>query len=474
MIRRVSPAANTESNADIDTNAATSAPAPSRLLRERRFAPFFWVQFSGALNDNIFKVGFTSVVTYQSVLFGVGNAGEAAFLIAAIFVLPFLLFSATAGQLADKYDKAVLMRAVKTFEIGIMVLVSGGFLLHSARLLYVGVFLMGLHSTLFGPAKYAYLPEHLAPTELVAGNGLVEMGTFVSILLGTLIGGMVASSGAGGGVMVAVLCLACALSGRVVSAWIPASVAAAPALRINWNPVSETWRNLALAFQDRAVFVGLIGISWLWFVGAVLLTSFFPFARDVLAAGPSVVTLLLATFTVGIGAGSMLCGRLHSARRALGLVPVGGIGMTIFAVDLYFACHSLPPRPATMEPGALYAIAGFVRHGGHWRILADLLLLAVAGGLYSVPLYTLIQQRSQPSHRARIIAANNILNALFMVASSMLALGLGALGGSIPLLFLTVGLLNVVVIAGLCLLAPQFPRQSRGLLGDLVHSRSRR
>lgn len=456
-----------------DGKPAATAPTPRRLLRERRFAPFFWVQFSGALNDNLFKVGFTSVVTYQSVLFGVGNAGAAAFLIAAIFVVPFLLFSATAGQLADKYDKAVLMRAVKTLEIGIMMLASAGFLLHSARLLYVGIFLMGLHSTLFGPAKYAYLPEHLAPAELVAGNGLVEMGTFISILLGTLIGGMVASGGAGGP-MVAVLCLACALIGRVVSAWIPSSAPAAPGLRINWNPVSETWRNLVLAFEDRTIFVGLIGISWLWFVGAVLLTSFFPFARDVLAAGPSVVTLLLATFTVGIGAGSMLCGRFGSARRVLGLVPVGGIGMTVFAVDLYLACRSLPPRPATMEPGALYAVAGFVRQSGHWRILVDLSLLAVAGGLYSVPLYALIQERSQPSHRARIIAANNILNALFMVASSLLALGLGALGGSIPLLFLTVGLLNALMIGGLCLCAPQFLRQSRGLVSDFVHSRARR
>jgi MFS family permease len=460
------------------TVSGAAAPLAARtnpsLMKERRFAPFFWVQFSGALNDNIFKVGFTSVVTYQSVLFGVADARNAAFLIAAIFMLPFLLFSATAGQLADKYDKASLMRAVKNLEIAIMVFASIGFLIHDAYCLYVGIFLMGLHSTVFGPAKYAYLPEQLRDDELVRGNGLVEMGTFISILLGTLIGGLVASDRGGGGVLVAVICLVCALIGRVIASWIPSSAPAQASLKINWNPATETWRNLQLAHEDRTVFIGLIGISWLWFVGAVFLTSFFSFARDVLDAGPQVVTLLLAVFTVGVGGGSLLCARVVSPKRVMGLVPIGGFGMTVFAVDLYFSCHGLPIHPTGLEAGSLYDLPHFVREGIHWRILLDLLLLSISGGLYSVPLYALIQMRSPPSHRARIIAANNILNALFMVASSVLAMALGAAGSSIPTLFLTVALLNVLVIGLLCIRVPDFARQTKGLITDRLHSSRKR
>jgi len=446
------------------------------LLRDRKFAPFFWVQFTGALNDNIFKVGFTSVVTYQAVLFGVADARNAAFLIAAIFVLPFLLFSATAGQLADKYDKAVLMQAVKTLEIGIMVLASAGFLMHSAHILYVSVFLMGLHSTIFGPAKYAYLPDHLEPGSLLKANGIVEMGTFASILLGTMIGGTLASQEGGGGVPVAVLCLSCALTGRVVAAWIPSRVAAAPALTINWHPFTETWRNLVLAAADRTILVGLIGISWLWFIGAIFLTSFFSFARDVLLAGPNVVTLLLGVFTVGIGLGSLLCGRVSTTKRGLGLVPLGGLGMTIFAVDLYLGSRGLANTAHPLAPNALYSISSFLsaaQHWQHWRLLIDLFLLALSGGLYSVPLYAMIQSQSVATHRARIIAANNIFNALFMVGASVLAMALGALGASIPMLYLLVGLLNALVVMGLCWRAPDIARQSFGLLREWAGQKSK-
>jgi len=440
------------------------------LLRDQKFAPFFWVQFAGALNDNIFKVGFTSVVTYQAVLFGVADARSAAFLIAAIFVLPFLLFSATAGQLADKYDKAVLMQSVKTLEIGIMVLASAGFLIHNAHILYISVFLMGLHSTIFGPAKYAYLPDHLGESSLLKANGIVEMGTFASILLGTMIGGTLASQEGGGGVPVAALCLSCALIGRVISAWIPSHAAAAPTLIINWNPFSETWRNLALAATDRTIFVGLVGISWLWFIGAIFLTSFFSFARDVLLAGPTVVTLLLAVFTVGIGLGSLVCGRASTTKRGLGLVPLGGLGMTIFAIDLYLGSHGLADAMQNLHPNALYTIGGFLHQAQHWRLLIDLFLLAFAGGLYSVPLYAMVQARSVATHRARIIAANNILNALFMVGASVLAMVLGALGASIPTLYLLVGLLNALVVVALCWRAPDIARQSYGLLREYTRT----
>ncbi|MGF6608872.1 1-acyl-sn-glycerol-3-phosphate acyltransferase [Paraburkholderia sp. WSM4175] len=421
-----------------------------RLLGQRRFAPFFWTQFLGAMNDNVFKIGFTSLVTYQAARFSGVDPKTAAFLISAIFILPFVLFSATSGQIADKYDKALLTRLVKTFEIAVMLVGGAGFWLHSAPLLYLCTFLMGVHSTVFGPVKYSYLPQHLSQAELVGGNGMVEMGTFVAILIGTIVGGAGAGFAEHGAVVLACACIAIALIGRAVSGFVPATSAPQPGLRINWNPVSETWRNLKLAHENRTVFLGLLGISWLWFVGATFLASFFNFAKDVLSADPDVVTVLLATFSIGIGIGSLLCERLSKRRIEVGLVPLGSIGMSVFAIDLFFASHALPPA------GHLLSVGEFLARLAHWRVLADLFLLAMFGGFYSVPLYALIQSRSQPSHRARIIAANNILNSLFMIVSALMAVGLTAAGFSIPAIFLVTALLNVVVAGHIYSLVPEF------------------
>ncbi|MBY4898785.1 MFS transporter [Cupriavidus sp. AU9028] len=424
-----------------------------RLLRERRFAPFFWTQFLGAMNDNVFKVAFTSLVTYQTARFAGVDGQSAAFLISAIFIAPFVLFSATSGQLADKFEKSRLIRLVKTLEIAIMLVGLAGFALYSAPLLYVATFLMGLHSTLFGPVKYAYLPQHLHETELVGGNGLVEMGTFVAILLGTLVGGELASlegGGAlGGPVWVGAACVVLAIAGRVTASRVPQSPAPQPQLRINWNPFTETWRNLRLAAESRTVFLSLLGISWLWFLGATFLTSFFAFAKTVLGGDQNVVTLLLAVFSVGIGVGSLLCERLSGRHVEVGLVPFGSIGMTVFAVDLYFASRG-------GNAVQLTGVAGFLAEARHWRVLADLFLLAMFGGFYSVPLYALIQSRSAPTHRARIIAANNILNSLFMIASALLAMAMTAAGFSLPQLFLAVGLLNAAVAIYIYSLVPEF------------------
>ncbi|BFG72979.1 MFS transporter [Paraburkholderia terrae] len=421
-----------------------------RLLRERRFAPFFWTQFLGAMNDNVFKIGFTSLVTYQAARFSGVNADTAAFLISAIFILPFVLFSATSGQIADKYDKAMLTRFVKTFEIGVMLVGGAGFWLHNAVLLYLCTFLMGVHSTVFGPVKYAYLPQHLDRSELVGGNGMVEMGTFVAILFGTIMGGAAAGSDAHGAAILAFGCVAIALTGRVASGFVPPSMPSQPDLRINWNPISETWRNLKLARQNRTVFLSLLGISWLWFVGATFLSSFFRFAKDVLSANPDVVTVLLATFSIGIGTGSLLCERLSKKRIEIGLVPLGSIGISVFAIDLFFASHALPGVSHLLTVGEFMALPA------HWRVLADLFLLAMFGGFYSVPLYALIQSRSQPSHRARIIAANNILNSLFMIVSALMAVALTSAGVGIPGLFLVTALLNVVVAIYIYSLVPEF------------------
>ncbi|HTI17273.1 MAG TPA: MFS transporter [Trinickia sp.] len=420
------------------------------LLKARRFAPFFWTQFLGALNDNVFKVGFTSLVTYETARFTAVDAKTAPFLISAIFIVPFMLFSATSGQIADKYDKATLTRFVKAFEIAVMLVGAAGFVLHHATLLYLCTFLMGVHSTVFGPVKYAYLPQHLDERELVGGNGLVEMGTFVAILIGTLIGGAAAAFGATGASVLAGVCVAVALAGRAMSSLVPPSPAPQPDLRINWNPISETWRNLALARTQRTVFLSLLGISWLWFVGATFLTSFFNFAKDVLSGNADVVTVLLATFSLGIGIGSLLCERLSKRRVEIGLVPLGSIGMSVFGVDLYFASHGLPRAEQLLGVGSFLSVLA------HWRIVADLFLLAMFGGFYSVPLYALIQSRSQPTHRARIIAANNILNALFMILSALMATVLTRAGVSLPGIFLTTALLNVIVAAYIYSLVPEF------------------
>jgi 1-acyl-sn-glycerol-3-phosphate acyltransferase len=432
------------------------------LLRQRRFAPFFWTQFLGAMNDNVFKIGFTSLVTYQAARFSGVDPKTVAFLISAIFIAPFVLFSATSGQVADKYDKAVLTRWVKTFEIVVMLIGAAGFWMHSAPLLYLCTFLMGVHSTVFGPVKYAYLPQKLTQDELVGGNGLVEMGTFVAILIGTIVGGIAAGIGASdaasavpagppvGAWWLGGLCIGIALIGRVASAFVPPCTPSQPELRINWNPFSETWRNLRLAHGNRTVFLSLLGISWLWFVGATFLASFFNFAKDVLSADPDVVTLLLAMFSFGIGLGSLLCERLSRRRIEVGLVPLGSIGMSVFGIDLFFASHALPAAPHLLSVGE------FVRTLAHWRVLADLFLLAMFGGFYSVPLYALIQSRSAPSHRARIIAANNILNSLFMIVSALMAMGLTAAGVGIPGIFLTTALLNIVVAVYIYTLVPEF------------------
>ncbi|WP_287496333.1 MFS transporter [Pandoraea sp. CB10b_02] len=422
----------------------------SRLLRQRRFAPFFWTQFLGAMNDNVFKIAFTSLVTYHASLFQDVDGKTAAFLISAIFIAPFLLFSATSGQIADKWDKARLIRFVKTLEIVIMAVGALGFLWTNASLLYACTFLMGLHSTLFGPVKYAYLPQHLATRELVGGNGLVEMGTFVAILIGTILGGEIAAAGAPALPWLGGVCLALAALGRLASVWVPQTPAAQPDLRINWNPITETWRNLKIARGDRAVFQSLLGISWLWFLGATFLASFFNFSRDVLGADPGVVTLLLAMFSVGIGAGSLLCERLSGGKVEIGLVPFGSIGMTVFAVDLYFASRG------GAGGASLQTVAQFIAVPKHWRILADLFLLAMFGGFYSVPLYALIQSRSAPSHRARIIAANNILNALFMIVSALMAMALTRAGLTIDQLYLVTGILNALVAVYLYTLLPEF------------------
>ena len=423
-------------------------PNQFALLRQRRFAPFFWTQFSGAANDNLFKFAFTVMVTYQLSVSWLAPA-MAGLVIGALFILPFLLFSATAGQLTDKYDKTVMIRFVKNLEIGIMLLAAYGFYTDQVVVLLACTFLMGLHSTLFGPVKFALLPQVLSERELTGGNGMVEMGTFVAILAGNIVGGLMVNIPEIGHQTVAISCVLMAIVGRVIAGYIPKAPATDPGLKVNWNPISETWRNLSLAHGNLVVFRSLLGISWMWFFGAVFLSQFPSLAKEVLHGDANVASLLLVVFSIGIGTGSLLCEMLSRRHVEIGLVPVGAIGMSVFAIDLYFASNGLPASE-------VMGIGAFVAQSAHWRVMADLALLSLFAGLYSVPMYALIQLRSQPTHRARIIAANNILNALFMIGSSVIAGALLKSGFTIPQIFLFTGLANAVVAFYIFMLVPEY------------------
>jgi 1-acyl-sn-glycerol-3-phosphate acyltransferase len=428
--------------------SAQQHPNQFALLSQRRFAPFFWTQFLGAANDNLFKFAFTVLVTYQLQVSWLPPS-LAGLVIGAVFIAPYLLFSATSGQLADKYDKARLTRLVKWLEIGIMLIAVFGLFTSNVVALLSCIFLLGLHSTLFGPVKYAYLPQHLSERELTGGNGMIEMGTFVAILLGDVAGGLLIALPGIGAQTVGISCLVVALLGRLTAQWVPASPSTDPRLAINWNPFTETWRNLKLAHENVVVFRSLLGISWMWFFGAVFLSQFPSFAKEVLHGDEQVASLLLVVFSIGIGVGSLLCEVLSKRHVEIGLVPLGAIGMSVFAIDLYFASRGLPPSPTQ-------AIGEFVGRPAHWHVMADLFLLSLSAGIYSVPMYALIQMRAPQSHRARIIAANNILNALFMIASAVLAGALLAAGFSVPKVFLFTGIANAIVAGYIFLLVPEY------------------
>jgi 1-acyl-sn-glycerol-3-phosphate acyltransferase len=452
-------AASTATSTAAASSGAPPAASPANehpnqfaLLKQRRFAPFFWTQFSGAANDNLFKFAFTVMVTYQLSVSWLPPA-MAGLVIGALFILPFLLFSATSGQLTDKFEKTRVIRFVKNLEIVIMLIAAAGFMSGNVNVqvpvLLGCTFLMGLHSTLFGPVKFAYLPQALNERELTGGNGMVEMGTFVAILLGNIVGGLIIAIPNVGPHYVALGCVLLAVLGRAVAQFIPLAPATDPDLKINWNPVTETWRNLKLASTNLVVFRSMLGISWMWFFGAVFLSQFPSFAKEVMHGNEQVASLLLVVFSIGIATGSLLCETLSKRHVEIGLVPLGAIGMSVFAIDLYFASRGLPPS-AAMGVGA------FLSQPAHWRVLIDLTLLSLFAGLYSVPMYALIQLRSQPTHRARIIAANNILNALFMIVSSILAGALLKAEYTIPQIFLFVGLANAVVAFYIFMLVPEY------------------
>ena len=432
-----------------------------RLLRERRFAPFFGVQFLGALNDNVFKQALVILLAYQTAAFTSLSTDVLQNVAQALFVLPFFLFSATAGQLADKYEKSRLIRITVLMEFTVMVLGAVGFFLRSLELLLAALFLGGVQSALFGPVKYAILPQQLKDHELVGGNALVETGTSIAILLGMVLGGWMVSQRDWGIAGVAVCTVAFSALGYALSRSIPCAPAADPAIRVNWNPVTETWRIFSFMRRNRTVFLSVLGVSWLWFFGSILVTQFPNLSRNVLGGDEHVVTLLLVLFSVGIGAGSLLCERLSGHKIEIGLVPFGSIGLSLFGIDLYFALGGV-------ASGALVGAGEFARSPGAWRVLADLFLIGVFGGFYIVPLYALIQSRSESSHRSRVIAGNNVLNAFFMVAAALIAIALFQAGLTIPQVFLATALANAAVAAYIYTLVPEF--LMRFLVWLLIHS----
>ncbi|MDB5984478.1 MAG: 1-acyl-sn-glycerol-3-phosphate acyltransferase [Pseudomonas sp.] len=438
-----------------------SHPSQFNLLGKRRFLPFFITQSLGAFNDNVLKQSLILAILYKLSIDG--DRSIWVNLCALLFILPFFLFSALAGQFGEKYAKDALIRLIKLGEIGIMIVGATGFLLGHLWLMLLALFAMGTHSALFGPVKYSILPQHLHEDELVGGNGLVEMGTFLAILAGTIGAGIMMSS-AHYAPIVATALLVVAGLGYLASLSIPRAVAASPEMRLNWNIFSQSWATLRLGLgQTPAVSRSIVGNSWFWFVGAIYLTQIPAYAKDWLYGDETVVTLILTVFSIGIALGSMLCERLSGRKVEIGLVPFGSMGLTVFGLLLWWHSGGFPQNVQANDWLAVLS------YGQAWWVLADVLGIGIFGGFYIVPLYALIQSRTAEKERSRVIASNNILNALFMVVSAIVSIVLlSVVKLSIPQLFLVVSLMNIAVNVYIFKIVPEFTM--RFMIWLLSHS----
>jgi len=418
------------------------------LLNKRRFLPYFVTQALGAFNDNLYKNALLLFITFG----GISAQSDSALLTnlaAGLFILPFFLFSPIAGQIADKLEKSQLIRWVKGLEVIIMALAAAAILLNNIWLMMALLFLMGLQSAIFGPVKFALLPQQLKDEELVGGNALVEMGTFLAILTGTITAGIFFDFEQGK-YWIAGAVIAFAVLGLLSSQFIPHAPANDPSLKINWNPFTELVNTIKQARKDRSVYLSIIAISWFWFIGASYLTQFPNFARDYLGGSTQVVTLLLTLFSLGVAIGSLLCEKLSGHKIELGIVPIGSLGMSIFGIDLYFSVNSI------QVVNDMSAIA-FIQQADNWRLMFDIAMVSAFGGLFVVPLQALIQHRSEEKNRAQIIAANNVLNAIFMVASAAIGiLLLVVIELTIPEYFLVLALMNIVVAVYVYSRVPEF------------------
>jgi len=419
----------------------------SPLLTNPRFAPLFWTQFWGAFNDNLFKNALVLSITFHGAAVMGLEPAQVVALSGGIFILPFFLFSAIAGELADKYPKALLIRWVKAAEIAIMLLGVAGFVWHVPEFLLAVLFLMGLHSTIFGPLKYGILPELLPRSELVGGNALVELGTFLAILLGTI--GAGAALGMASGSVAGAACVVVGVLGFWSASRIPQGPPAAPELKISRGLFGPTWSLVRIAARERSVLHSILGISWFWLLGVVVLSILPAIVSVRLGGSEALVTYLLAIFSVGVGAGSLLCKRFSFQMLELGLVPLGSLGMTAFLLDAALMLHGHEAVPGT-------TIGSLLATGAGLRLSFDLLCFSLTSGLFIVPLYTLLQERTEESVRSRAIAANNVVNAGFMVVGSLLLTGLYAVGASIPVILCVLALLNAAVAVYIYTVIPEF------------------
>jgi 1-acyl-sn-glycerol-3-phosphate acyltransferase len=418
------------------------------LLGQRRFLPFFLTQALGAFNDNVFRSALVILIAFKAADLSSQEINFWSNLAAALFILPFFLFSALAGQWAEKFEKSASIRRIKALEIAIMALAALGFWLNSLPFLVGVLFLMGTQSTLFGPIKYAILPQALRPQELVGGNALVEAGTFLMILLGFLLGGLLMGLD-DGPLWSSVAVLTVAALGYWSSRNIPEAPPVAPELKIDWNLASETVRIMGFLRGNTVVLHAVLGVCWFWFYGAMFLAQLPNYTRENLGGNEQVAPLVLTLFSLGIGIGSLLCEKLSGRRIEIGLVPLGALGLTLFGLDLYFA------RPGAAPELGLSAMQ-FIQTPGNLRIVLDLLLIGFSGGFFIVPLYALIQQRAERARLSRIVAALNILNAVFMVSASLLAITMFSRGYNIPEVLLLTAVLNAVVAIYIFTLVPEF------------------
>jgi len=421
-------------------------PDSIKLLKRRRFLPFFLTQLLGAFNDNLYKNGLTIFIAFQAVNMTQGSSYTLVNVAAGLFILPFFLFSPIAGQLADKFEKSMLIRRIKLLEVFVMLLGALAFYLQDTWLLIAILFLMGTQSSLFGPVKYSLLPQALHPEELIGGNAMVEFGTFLAILLGLIAGVFIIGIGT---TALGIAVVSVAFIGYWISRSIPTLAAAAPELRISFNIFSQTYNILRDAYQNKTVFYSIMGISWFWFIGITYITQLPNYVRYELGGDEQVYVLLLAMFSIGIGAGSFLCERMSGRIVEIGLVPIGALGLTLFGVDIFFN-QSVTNSDILIDPMT------FITDSKNLRVILDILMLGIFGGIYIVPLYALVQQRSEEKKRSRIIAANNVLGAMFMVIAALYGLFVLSAGVSISTLFLITAIMNAAVALFIFKLVPEF------------------
>lgn len=433
-------------------------PESIKLLFSKRFRPFFLTQLLGAFNDNLYKNGLTIFIAFQAANISQQQSNTLVNIAAALFILPFFLFSPIAGQLADKHEKAMLIRRIKLLEILIMVFGAWAFVLQSPQMLIAILFLMGTQSALFGPVKYSLLPQALKTEELVGGNAMVEFGTFIAILFGLIVSVYIIDLGT---TQMAIAVVLTACLGYWASRGIPGLAAAAPDLEISFNIPRMTLSIMRDARENKTVFYAITGISWFWFIGITYVTQLPNYVRYELGSDQQVYVLLLAMFSIGIGVGSFLCERFSGRIVEIGLVPIGALGLTLFGIDIYFS-QGLSASDILLTP------SGFLAQDWSWRVLVDIVMLGISGGIYIVPLYATVQQRSDPVKRSRVIAANNVLNALFMVVAAIYGLVALSQGLSIPMLFLIMAIMNAAVAIFIFTLIPEFIL--RLLVWLLIHS----